>query len=703
MDCVKYGYSTKCIPLASPQFYQIKLLEKTQLFLNKVRWKTYFFLNPNARANHKETFGFKSNRQAPTIELLKDFESKMFSLVKSVQFNTYHNSLQQTLKQDVKNINSDRKLIIPADKTSNFYRIEPQAYANLLHSHVTKDYKKAGPTVRKSIIAKDTKIADKLELSDRIEATAEKEVFLTIKDHKDSFPNRVQCRVINPAKPELGHISKQILDRINKQILSNASLNQWKSTQAVLNWFSNIQFQPNHSFLTFDIVDFYPSISQELLDKALDFASGFATITDSEKDIIMHTKKSLLYYNKEPWCKKNNPELFDVAMGAWDGAEACELVGTYLLSSLAPLCDGHIGLYRDDGLAITTKPPQQAERIKKEICKVFRNHGLRITISANKKVVDFLDVTLNLNDGSFKPYMKPNNSLAYVHVHSNHPPTILKNIPKSINNRLNRISSNEHLFNLSVPPFRAALQQSGYEHNLTYSPNPTTNPTRRNRKRKILWYNPPYSANVQTNIGNRFLKIIDQCFKPNHPLRKILNKNTIKLSYSCLPNMDQIIHNHNRNIVKAETRPDNQARMCNCRGSRPCPLDGQCLTEGVVYQATVAAADNRRPETYVGVTELPFKTRYNIHKNTFAHARYKNNTELSKYIHSLGDIQYNIKWRILKKCNPYSNFTKKCNLCSYEKYIIVYKPNLCSLNKRNEIMSICKHRKKFTLAEYKNR
>ena len=76
---------------------------------------------------------------------------------------------------------------------------------------------------------------------------------------------------------------------------------------------------------------------------------------------------------------------------------------------------------------------------------------------------------------------------------------------------------------------------------------------------------------------------------------------------------------------------------------------------------------------------------------------------MSKYIHSLGDIQYNIKWRILKKCNPYSNFTKKCNLCSYEKYIIVYKPNLCSLNKRNEIMSICKHRKKFTLAEYKNR
>ena len=86
----------------------------------------------------------------------------------------------------------------------------------------------------------------------------------------------------------------------------------------------------------------------------------------------------------------------DVTMGSYDGAETCELVGNYILSQLKEIpYDMEIGLYRDDGLAVLDQTPQKIEKIKKEICKVFAKNNLRITIEANKKVVNFLDVTLD--------------------------------------------------------------------------------------------------------------------------------------------------------------------------------------------------------------------------------------------------------------------------------------------------------------------
>ena len=83
------------------------------------------------------------------------------------------------------------------------------------------------------------------------------------------------------------------------------NLNQWKSTDAVLKWFNNIPNKQSHSFITFDIVDFYPSISQDLLTQALTFASQNDTITDEEKNII-HTKKSLLFNQNTTWCKRSS-------------------------------------------------------------------------------------------------------------------------------------------------------------------------------------------------------------------------------------------------------------------------------------------------------------------------------------------------------------------------------------------------------------
>ena len=109
----------------------------------------------------------------------------------------------------------------------------------------------------------------------------------TLKDHKPNFANNPTCRLINPAKSEIGKISKQLLDRINTALVSKLKLNQWKNTKAVLAWFTGIQHKELHSFIAFDVVEFYPSISADLRSAALEFASNHVTICDDERHIIL--------------------------------------------------------------------------------------------------------------------------------------------------------------------------------------------------------------------------------------------------------------------------------------------------------------------------------------------------------------------------------------------------------------------------------
>ena len=84
------------------------------------------------------------------------------------------------------------------------------------------------------------------------------------------------------------------------------------------------------SFTKFDIVDFYPSISNDLLTNTIKFSSKFTSIGKKVIGTIMHSRKSLLFSNNEIGVKKDNPD-FDVTMGSFDRAEVCELVGLYLL------------------------------------------------------------------------------------------------------------------------------------------------------------------------------------------------------------------------------------------------------------------------------------------------------------------------------------------------------------------------------------
>ena len=109
-------------------------------------------------------------------------------------------------------------------------------------------------------------------------------------------------------------------ESVNSKIRKMTNLIQWKNTSDVINWFTNIPDMQKHSFASFDINSFYPSITESLLSKAISFAKNY-TISDKDIDIIMHCRKSLLFDNETAWTKKNHSSMFDVTMGSFDGAK----------------------------------------------------------------------------------------------------------------------------------------------------------------------------------------------------------------------------------------------------------------------------------------------------------------------------------------------------------------------------------------------
>ena len=136
-------------------------------------------------------------------------------------------------------------------------------------------------------------------------------------------------------------------------------------------------------------------------------------------------------------------------MGCSNGAEVCELVGTYLLNKLkVVIAKENMGLYRDDSLGIfQNMSGPEVERKKKELVKVFKNNGLSITVKSNLKTADFLDVHFDLVKEIYHPYKKTNDDPLYITKKTNHPPSTLQQLPKSISKRILEISSNERIFN----------------------------------------------------------------------------------------------------------------------------------------------------------------------------------------------------------------------------------------------------------------
>ena len=155
--------------------------------------------------------------------------------------------------------------------------------------------------------------------------------------------------------------------------------------------------------------------------------------------------------------------------------------------------------------------------------------------------MNFLDITLDLHNNKFQPYNKPNDTPIYIHRDSNHPPAITRQLNTTVNKRLNAISCNKEVFDNAKPTYERALKNSGHAPTLTYN-NVQDNEnkgTKKQRQRNVLWYNPPYCATLKTNFGKEFLRLIDKNFPINNPLHKILNRKTVKISYSCTEDMQK--------------------------------------------------------------------------------------------------------------------------------------------------------------------
>ena len=700
MEKLSLQYSTKNIPIPTNSEYTKKLIDKVEDFIKRLRWRVFFFLKPATTDHTKETYGFKSPKSPPFIPQLKGFEEDMLRLIEDLKFCKINSRTQNKLNTDLKKIQNETNILVPADKTNNYYSVPIQQYKKLMQDNVTTTYKRSDEQMERANNLKAKEITDELDLSDRIQALAPKPAYVTLKDHKENFRNHPTCRLINPTKSDIGIISKKILDRINKNILQATLVNQWKNSTAVIDWFKNIQPRRSTTFITFDVVNFYPTINKRLLHKAIEFAKKHTTITPLETEIIFHAKSTLLFHNDTPWQKTNADDLFDVTMGSYDGAETCELVGTYILNEIRDIIPKeNIGLYRDDGLAFINKPAREAETIKKQLCEKFRQLGLQITADANVKTVNFLDVTFDLNKREYRPYSKPGNKHLYVHTGSNHPLVITNRIPQSIQTRLSNISSNEDVFSDAKDDYEKALQEAGHNTTLTYSPsNNNNNRRQQQRKRKITWFNPPYSQHVKANIGKKFLALIDKNFPKENELHKICNRNTLKISYSCMSNMETIIKAHNNKILNNDT--GRTPETCNCRRKEDCPLPERCTAKNVVYEAKVHTQSEEK--IYIGLTATSFKTRYTSHKASFTHRAKSNQTELSKYIWKLKDdgSPYTLTWRIKKQAQPYSPQSKRCNLCLWEKYFIITADKNTSLNSRTELISTCRHKMKYFLSEY---
>ena len=757
MENLEFGgkYSAKNIPLPSRKEYKKQLIYAVRKFVNNLRWRTFFYIaktksetdkekkqhedHPDVQdvLNNRNNFGFKSGDMAPEIPELVPFEQDIYDMISKVDFRHYHNSFLDDLAKDLADVSQKNanKVIVAADKTRNLYKCNAEWYRKTVRTEITKDYRGVEDSEVNKANEEAADIAERLELEKRMQAFPKKEVYVTTKDHKDDFARRPKFRLINPAKPDIGRVSRAKLQNWMVRLRKKLDLNQWRSTQEVIDWFKGLQNKQKLKFIKFDIESFYPSITKELLNKTITWARSVEPVhigcskknthceeCNADLDIIYAARKNFVFNNERPFVKKGEDN-FDVTMGAWDGAEVAELVGLYLLQqmSLNVFGKNKFGLYRDEGLAVTRGSNQTNEvHIKQALRNVFSAAGLKITTEINLTKTDFLDLELNLKTGTHSEWRKPGDSPQYIHTKSNHPPNIIKQIPTMVAKRLSRLSSNEEIFNNQKEKYEKALEESGYNSThfhklfgnvegydgkkLKYIPKQEKKEKKKREARQVTWFNPPFNLNVKTDIGKKFLNLVKKHFKKGGKidqtglnLSKILNVHTVKLSYSTTNNVARHIVKHNNKVLKQNKKQEQ--KKCNCKKDDVCPLDGDCRVGPMVYQADVIEAN--RTMHYIGMTGNTFKERYNAHSRALRDRKIakKQSTRLSKHVWSLKDnnIQHEVKWKLRARTGLYFPGAKYCDTCITEALLILEASRKTCLNLRTEILSKCPHMRKYSL------
>ena len=204
-----------------------------------------------------------------------------------------------------------------------------------------------------------------------------------------------------------------------------------------------------------------------------------------------------------------------------------------------------------------------------------------------------------------------------------------------------------------------------------------------------------------------FNQIMIKNFPKDHKFHKYINSNNTKISYSCTPNMGMIIAGHNKKLLNKYYEELNRNKnptiveACDCNVKADCPLNGLCFKKDVLYKAK-CSADGEPTREYLGITATTFKKRYGNHKSSFKNKQYSQATTLSSYFWKMKEANKNpkIKFSIVRTIESYTPEAGVCRLCTAEKVEIMRADQRLTLNKKNEIMATCRHRRKFKLSNF---
>ena len=201
-------------------------------------------------------------------------------------------------------------------------------------------------------INKDTcNFASRLHIEDTLGKFKKKEAYILFKDHKPNFENKLQTRLINPSKTELARISKYIIQNIVTNVKEANHSNLWGNSYETIEWFRRIKNKSKTTFMQFDIIDFYPSITKNILIDSINYVRKYADVTNEQYEIILACRKTVIENNESTWVK-SGLDNFDVPIvGGYDSSQIADLVGLYILNILTRIISPEqLGLYYDDGL-----------------------------------------------------------------------------------------------------------------------------------------------------------------------------------------------------------------------------------------------------------------------------------------------------------------------------------------------------------------
>ena len=222
---------------------------------------------------------------------------------------------------------------------------------------------------------------------------------------------------------------------------------------------------------------------------------------------------------------------------------------------------------------------------------------------------------------------------------------MLNAVPFSVNKRLNVLSSNKEVFDQAKEVYQKALIESCFDYELYFDEDlKNNNPKKNKRKRKVVWYNPPFCRSVKTNLGKEFLRIVSESFPPSHKLHKIFNRNSLKLSYSCLPNIGNKILANTLQKYRVPIDPNLTTKECvGHRRSKECPIENKkCNLQNNIYNAQIVTED--KTYNYIGMSAQPLRLRVATHLQSFKSEN--NQTELSGKIKELekNGTQFEVKF-----------------------------------------------------------